>query len=147
MPTWILLAATVVELVLLVMVFAFFQRLKRSESLVQSLQENQETLLRKLQFNAQLEQELVSTFAQRQQELAGLTRQLEDRAEELRELLRTAERIARSPDTLRQMVVQGHRRGQSPRALAHATGLSLDEVELIVRQARQALQQQRDGDR
>ncbi len=135
MPHWIIIALTAAEVLLLVLVAVFFVRLKRSEETVMELQENQERLLQKLQFNAQLEQELISSFTQRQQELVELSQAMEARAEELEELLAKAERITRSPQTLKQMVVQGYRRGQSPRALAHATGLSLDEVTLILKQA------------
>ncbi|MCA1943889.1 MAG: hypothetical protein LDL30_01220 [Desulfovibrio sp.] len=135
MPQWIIIVLTAAEVLLLVLVALFFLRLKRSEQVVLELQANQERLLQKLQFNAQLEQELVSSFAQRQQELVSLTQQMERRAVELNTLLEKAERITRSSLTLRQMVIQGHRRGQSPKALAHATGLTLDEVALILKQA------------
>ncbi|GAB7081016.1 hypothetical protein [Megalodesulfovibrio paquesii] len=135
MPQWIILVLTAAEVLLLVLVAFFFMRLKRSEQIVLELQENQERLLQRLQFNAQLEHELVSSFTQRQQELVMLSENMERRTEELKLLLEKAERITRSSQTLRQMVIQGHRHGQSPKALAHATGLSLDEVALILKQA------------
>ena len=46
--------------------------------------------------------------------------------------MKEAQEFSRSPDFLRQIIVNGSRRGQSPLALAKATGLSLDEVELIL---------------
>lgn len=140
MPQWIIIVLTAAEVLLLVLVGLFFLRLRRSEQLVLELQSNQERLLQRLQFNAQLEQELVSSFAQRQQELVHLSQQMDRRAEELRDLLDKAERITRSPQTLRHMVLQGHRRGQSLKALAHATGLTLDEVTLILRQSQSELE-------
>ena len=86
----------------------------------------------KLDFNAKLEQELVGSFQRRQAELAELDQKLEERSRQLEKLVRKAEEFTRSPDFLRQVIVNGARRGQSPQALAKATGLSLDEVELIL---------------
>ncbi|MHC1789266.1 hypothetical protein [Solidesulfovibrio sp.] len=125
---------TVSELALLLLVVLFFSRLRRSEDLLSKLQKNQDALLRKLDFNARLEQELVGSFQRRQAELAILDQKLEERSTHLEKLVRKAEEITRSPDFLRQIIVNGTRRGQSPQALAKATGLSLDEVQLILAQ-------------
>ena len=125
---------TVCELALLLLVVLFFSRLRRSEDLLAKLQKNQDALLNKLDFNAKLEQELVGSFTRRQAELAELDQKLEQRREELERLVKKAQEFSRSPDFLRQIIVNGSRRGQSPLALAKATGLSLDEVELILAQ-------------
>jgi uncharacterized protein HemX len=125
---------TVCELALLLLVVLFFSRLRRSEDLLAKLQKNQDALLNKLDFNAKLEQELVGSFTRRQAELAELDQKLEQRREELEKLVKKAQEFSRSPDFLRQIIVNGSRRGQSPLALAKATGLSLDEVELILAQ-------------
>lgn len=125
---------TVCELALLLLVVLFFSRLRRSEDLLAKLQKNQDALLNKLDFNAKLEQELVGSFTRRQAELAELDQKLEQRRAELEKLVKKAQEFSRSPDFLRQIIVNGSRRGQSPLALAKATGLSLDEVELILAQ-------------
>ncbi|OLN28049.1 hypothetical protein DVDV_1795 [Desulfovibrio sp. DV] len=125
---------TVSELALLLLVVLFFSRLRRSEELLSKLQKNQDALLKKLDFNARLEQELVGSFQRRQTELAILDQKLEERSTQLEKLVRKAEEISRSPEFLRQIIVNGTRRGQSPQTLAKATGLSLDEVQLILAQ-------------
>ena len=84
--------------------------------------------------NARLEQEIVSTFAKRQEELVALEEKLHYRAVEMRRLLEQAENFTKSPQFLRQTILSGFRRGQSAQALAQATGLSVDEVELILDQ-------------
>jgi len=76
----------------------------------------------------------VGSFQRRQAELAELDQQLEERSRQLEKLVRKAEEFTRSPEFLRQIIVNGTRRGQSPQALAKATGLSLDEVQLILAQ-------------
>ena len=130
----LILFLTVSELALLLLVVLFFSRLRRSEDLLSKLQKNQDSLLKKLDFNAKLEQELVGSFHRRQADLAELDQQLEERSKQLEKLVRKAEEITRSPEFLRQIILNGTRRGQSPQALAKATGLSLDEVQLILAQ-------------
>jgi len=125
---------TVCELVLLFLVVLFFSRLRRSEELLGKLQKNQDGLLQKIDFNAKLEQELVGSFHRRQIELSELDQRLEERRNELEKLVKKAEEVSRSPDFLRQIIVNGSRRGQSTQALAKSTGMSLDEVELILAQ-------------
>lgn len=125
---------TLCELVLLLLVVLFFSRLRRSEELLAKLQINQDSFLKKLDFNARLENELVSSFQNRQAELAELDQKLEQRRAELEKLVKKAEEFTRSPDFLRQIIASGARRGQSAQALAKATGLALDEVELILTQ-------------
>jgi uncharacterized protein HemX len=123
---------TVCELALLLLVVLFFSRLRRSEELLAKLQLNQNSFLKKLDFNAKLEQELVSSFQSRQAELAELDQRLEQRRAQLEKLVKKAEEYSRSPDFLRQVILNGAHRGQSPQALAKATGLAVDEVELIL---------------
>lgn len=131
----LLFIVSLTELALLVVVLVFFLRLRRSEALLGALQNKQEELLRKLHFNAELEQELVSTFTERQEMLSRLDERLQDRAADLEKLLKQAEQVSRSPRFLREVVLSGHRQGKPAQALAMSTGLSVDEVELIIGQA------------
>ncbi len=131
----LLLALTVTELVLLFVVIAFYLRLRKSEALIARLQTKQEEFLNKLRANAQLEQELVDSFESRQNELARLDTLLADRVIALNKLLKQADEFAKSPQFLRQVIITGHRQGKSIKELSRATGLSADEVELIIDQA------------
>ncbi len=136
---WILSASTVVEVLLMVLAFFFYLKLRKSEILVRSLQDKQQEFLQKLDFNARLEKEIVETFAKRQEELALLEEKLHQRTTEMRRLLEQAENFTKSPQFLRQTILSGFRRGQSAQALAQATGLSVDEVELILDQPKAGL--------
>ena len=131
---WMIVLFTLAEMALLGAVLFFFVRLKRSEALLTRLQANQEKLLLQLHQNAQLEQELVATFAQRQTELRTLDQRLADRAETLRRLLEQAEGIVRSPQFLRELILNGRKKGLTPQKIALSAGLSVDEVELILAQ-------------
>ena len=131
---WILAASTFVETLLLVLAIFFFRKLKQSEALVRSLQDRQAEFLQRLDFNARLEKEIIGTFSQRQEELAALEEKLNHRTIEMRRLLEQAENFTKSPQFLRQTILSGFRRGQSAQALGQATGLSVDEVELILDQ-------------
>lgn len=133
-PSWILIVSTLIEVLLLVLAGFFFIKLKKSESLVYSLQDRQQEFLRKLDFNAQLEKEIVASFTKRQEELAALEEKLQYRATEMRRLLEQAETFTKSPQFLRQTILSGFKRGLSVQALAQSTGLSVDEVELILDQ-------------
>lgn len=134
-PTLLLVLVSMAELALLSVVVAFFQRLKRSEALVQNLQARQSELVRKLQLNAQLEQELVESFRRRQEELSRLDRLLAERTKQLDSLVKQAETFTQSPRFLRQVILTGHGEGKPIPALAKATGLSVDEVAIIINQA------------
>ncbi|MDY0274677.1 MAG: hypothetical protein RBR42_04460 [Desulfomicrobium sp.] len=131
---WILVTSTAVEMLLLVLAVLFFIRLKKSEALVRTLQERQHEFLQRLDFNATLEKEIISSFETRQKELTLLEEKLQQRADEMRRLLDQAENFTQSPQFLRQTILNGVKRGQSVAMLAKATGLSVDEVELIVDQ-------------
>jgi Fic family protein len=131
---WMIVLFTLAEMALLGAVLFFFVRLKRSENLLTQLQANQEKLLLHLNKNAVLEQELIATFAQRQTELRTLDQRLEDRAETLRRLLEQAEGILRSPQFLRELILNGRKKGLTAQNIALSAGLSVDEVELILAQ-------------
>lgn len=133
----LLFLVSLTELLLLVVVLVFFMRLKRSEAILSTLQEKQESLLRSLHFNAELEQELVSTFEKRQSELGQLNNALEGRIQEVQRLLKQTEQVSRSPHFLREVILSGRRQGKTIPDLATSTGLSVDEVELILDQANQ----------
>lgn len=122
------------ELAILAGVFVFYRRLRKSEGLLNALQDNQASLLARIEMNAQLEKEIVATFAQRQAELRNLDAKLEEKAQELRRLLEQAEGITRSPQFLRELILNGRRKGQSSRQIARNSGLGVDEVELILAQ-------------
>ena len=132
---WTIIIFSLLEMVLLGAILFFFLRLRRSEALMHTLQANQELLLARLQTNAELERELVATFAQRQAELRALDQKLEERAEELRRLLGQAEGIVRSPQFLRELILNQRSKGASAKQIAKNAGLTVDEVELILTQA------------
>lgn len=98
------------------------------------LHENQNDLLQRIEMNARLEHEIVATFGQRQVELEELNTKLEDRAQTLRRLLEQAEGISRSPQFLREIILNGRKKGLSTKQIARNAGLSIDEVELILAQ-------------
>ena len=125
---------SILELAVLGGVLFFYLRLRRSEAMLNALQGNQQALLARIEMNARLEREIVATFAQRQAELQNLDAKLEERAQELRRLLEQAEGISRSPQFLREIILNGKRKGLSSRQIARNAGLSVDEVELILAQ-------------
>ena len=131
----ILLFISVSEVLLLILLVVFYLRLRKSEALLNTMQAGQEALVAKMHFNAELEQEIVESFAKRQKELQSLEHQLETRAQELRSLLEQAEAVSRSPQFLRELILTGRKKGQTIPQLAKATGLSIDEVELILMEA------------
>lgn len=125
---------SLLELMVLGGALVFYLRLRRSESLLNTLQDNQQSLLARIEMNARLEREIVATFAQRQAELRELDEKLEERAATLRRLLEQAEGISRSPQFLREIILNGRKKGLSSRQIARNAGLSVDEVELILAQ-------------
>lgn len=135
MNTFFLLAVTAAELLLLILVLAFFLRLRRSEHILSMLQANQDDLLDRMLRNAELEQEMVATFAQRQEQLAQLNARMEDRIVTLRRLLEQAEGITRSPHFLREIILNCRHKGQNVEQIARKTGLARDEIELILARA------------
>lgn len=128
-------ALTVIELFLFLLIWRFFRRLKQSETLLAELQNSQSALLAKLELNANLENELMQSFRQRQSELAQLDLLLAERADTLRSLVEQAGEVSRSPQLLREIIINGNRKGYSLGQLAKSSGLSVDEVELILAQA------------
>ncbi len=137
MTFWLLVLVTIFEFVLFFLLLSFFRRLRRSEELLLTLRTGQASLLANLEQNAQLEQDLIASFAERQRELKNLDIQLEERAANLTRLLNQAEAVSRSPQFLRELILSGIRQGKSPQELARSSGLSLDEVRLILAQAGQ----------
>lgn len=129
---WVLGLISVAELFLFVLILVFFLRLKRSEDLLMKLQQGQNRLLQSLKQNEELERDLVDSFSRRQEELRALDQRLEERSETLQKLLKQAENVSKSPQFLRELILTGTRQGRSPSQLAKATGLSVDEVELIL---------------
>ncbi|WP_320008905.1 hypothetical protein [Maridesulfovibrio sp.] len=134
MTVFLLIFFSVTEIALLVAVIFFFLRLRKSEELVTKLQSKQEEFVKKLQFNTQLENELMNTFADRQEELAQLDVMLDRKSKKLKKILAQAEEFSRSPQFLRQIILTGHKEGKPISRLAKATGLSIEEVELIIDQ-------------
>lgn len=130
----LIICCSALELLLLAGAMVFYMRLRHSESLLNTLQDNQQSLLARIEMNARLEREIVATFAQRQAELRELDSKLEARANDLRRLLEQAEGITRSPQFLREIILNGRRKGLSTRQIARNAGLSIDEVELILAQ-------------
>lgn len=130
----LIISCSLLEILLLAGALVFYLRLRHSESLLNTLQDNQQTLLARIEMNARLEREIVATFAQRQAELRELDSKLEARATELRRLMEQAEGIARSPQFLREIILNGRRKGLSAKQIARNAGLSVDEVELILAQ-------------
>ena len=135
MSDLLIILFSVSEVVLLVVVILFFLRLKKSETLLSGIQANQDEFIKRLQFNTQLESELVATFEQRQQELVALNNQLEKKAAELKRLVNLANEYCKSPQFMREIIIQGHRTGKTPAQMAKSSGLSLEEIELIIDQS------------
>ena len=134
---WLLALVSLFELVLFFLLLSFFRRLRKSEELLLKLQAGQTSLLANLEQNAQLEKDLISSFVERQRELKYLDVQLEERVVTLSRLLNQAEAVSRSPQFLRELILSGVRQGKTPLELAKGTGLSPDEVKLIISQAGQ----------
>lgn len=132
MSQWMLVVLTLAEVGLLALVALFYFRLRRSESLINLLQQRHEDLMAKLHFNAEFEQELVSSFEQRQRELENLNEEIGRRVNELEDLLARAEKATPKPDARRQAILDGRRRGLTVKALAQSLGLTIDEVELVL---------------
>lgn len=128
----LIISCSLLELLLLGGALVFYFRLKRSQSLMNTLQDNQQSLLARIEMNARLEREIVATFAQRQAELQELDTRLAERTRDLRRLLDQAEGIARSPQFLREIILNGRKKGLSSKQIALKAGLSVDEVELIL---------------
>lgn len=130
----LILCCSILELLLICGALLFYWRLRKSESLLDTLQKNQQNLLARIETNAHLEKEIVATFVQRQAELRELDSKLEQRANDLRRLMTQAEGITRSPQFLREIILNGKKKGLSSRQIAKNAGLSVDEVELILAQ-------------
>lgn len=129
----VLIALSLVEVVLLVLLLVFFFRLRRSQALLNKLQSRQEEFLNRIDFNSELEHQMLVTFEQRQQELAALDQALTERTKELEDLIVKADKIVRSPQSMKNVILSGYRQGRTIPQLAKATGLAVDEIELILK--------------
>jgi biopolymer transport protein ExbB/TolQ len=134
MQIWVLIIISIAELALFFLLLRFFVRLRKSEDLLLTLSNGQQDLMEKLRVNSELERELVQSFAVRQAELQKLGEDIEVRAAQLRALLERAEKLGRSPQLLREVIVSGKKKGLSTAQLAKSAGISVDEVELILAQ-------------
>ncbi len=135
LPLWIIAVITFAETILVVMVFLFFLRLKRSEATLSQLQDSQEKILERIYRNTELEHDLIESFTQRQEQLVILNTTMEERIKTLQKLLKQTENVARSPQFLREVIHNGIKKGQTPAQIARATGLTVDEVEIILSQS------------
>jgi hypothetical protein len=135
MQLWILVVISLAELLLFILILRFFSRLRKSEALLLTLSTGQQSLMDKLRANAELERELVQSFATRQASMQALSVSIDERIAELSGLLEQAQALSRSPHFLRELILSGRKKGRTSTQLAKATGLSLDEVELILAQA------------
>ena len=133
---WLIITSSLFEVILISVVVVIFIKLRKSESLILQLQNKQKEFLARLDFNAKLEQELIANFEERQKILSRLDNQLELKSKTLKGLLEQANAYAKSPIFLKQTILAGYRRGQSVQALSRATGLSEEEVEVIIDQER-----------
>ncbi len=130
----ILIFSSIIEVLLIIIILFLFFKLKRSESLLSTLQEKQRLILDKLRFNAELEKKLIDSFEARQKELIFLDRKLQEKVNELRGLVKCAEDMINSPQLLKEAIIKGYRNGESVEELCKKTGLSREEVELIIDQ-------------
>jgi biopolymer transport protein ExbB/TolQ len=134
MQIWVLIIISIAELALFFLLLRFFIRLRKSEEMLLALSNGQQGLMEKLRVNSELERELVQSFAVRQAELQKLGDDIEARAAQLRALLERTEKLGRSPQLLREVIVSGRKKGFSAAQLAKSAGISVDEVELILAQ-------------
>ncbi len=130
----LLIFSSVVEILLIFFILFLFFRIKKSESLLSLLQKRQKSILDRLQFNEELEKKLVETFEVRQKELIFLDKKLKEKIEEIKGLLKYAEDLTASPQFLREVVLRGYKKGISIEELCKRTGLSKEEIELIIEQ-------------
>jgi uncharacterized protein HemX len=128
--TLILLSIT--EIAILGVVVFFFTKLRKSEEALSRMQARNDEMLTKLRFSTQLENELVQSFENRLEQLSALEQAMQHREAELRELLQKAEKMTKSPAFLHAAVLTGYRDGKTKRQLAQESGLSVEEIELIL---------------
>ena len=129
----ILASITVAELILIILVLLFFKRLRRSEEVLETLQSNQEEFMDRMMRNANLEQEMVTTFIQRQEHLERLNIAMEERIYMLKRIIKQAEEISHSPYLLREIIMNCRKKGHNIDMIAQKTGMARDEIELILK--------------
>ncbi|MDE7469404.1 MAG: hypothetical protein K2M30_03855 [Desulfovibrionaceae bacterium] len=132
--TWFIVSLvffSCVEIALFFALVLFYKKVKTSENLVANLYKNQHTFLQMLNENSSFEQEFEKSFAQHIEHLRALDRETRKRIERLESLLSHADTFIQSPAVLRETILQGLRQGISKERLAHTTGISIQEVEII----------------
>ena len=132
--TWFIVSLvffSCVEIALFLALVLFYKKVKTSENLVANLYKNQHTFLQMLNENSSFEQEFEKSFAQHIEHLRALDRETRKRIERLENLLSHADTVIQSPAVLRETILQGLRQGISKERLAHTTGISIQEVEII----------------
>lgn len=132
--TWLVIALFVfscVELALFAGLVIFYKKVKASENLVANLYKNHHTFLQMLNTNSSLEQEFEKSFAEHIDTLKILDVETVKRIVQLEQLLSRAEAVIQSPELLRETILHGLRQGIPKETLAHKTGASIQEVEII----------------
>ena len=120
-----------IEIVLFVGLIFFYKKVKMSEKLVANLYKNQHTFLHMLNQNSSFEQEFEQSFARHIKQLQALDIETRKRIEHLEKLLSRADAVIHSPEVLRETILQGLREGISKENIAHRTGASIQEIEII----------------
>ncbi len=133
-PVGVLIISSLIEIILLGTVIYIFYRLRKSEDLLFSLRQSQKSLVDKLTFSEQMEKELIKSFEDRQRELLSLDVKLEKKIKELKHLLKQLEEYSNSPKILKEIIIKGHKQGESVESLSLRTGLSIEEIEWILEQ-------------
>lgn len=133
MNLFILASITVAEFILIILVLLFFKRLRKSEEALERLQSNQEEFMDRMLRNANLEQEMVTTFIQRQEHLERLNIAMEERIYMLKKLIKQGEEISHSPYLLREVIMNCRKKGLNIDMIAQKTGMAKDEIELILK--------------
>ena len=134
MVEFLLILCAGLELLFICVVFFLFFKVKKSQEFLLALREKQKEILDKLRFNEELEKQLIESFKLRQKELVYLDKKLKEKIEELKRLIKCAEDISSSPQLLKEAVLRGYRKGISVKELCKHTGLSEEEIELIIDQ-------------
>lgn len=120
-----------IEIALFVALLFFYKKVKTSENLIANLYKNQHKFLQMLNANSSLEQEFSKSFAEHVGQLKQLDSETVRRIEQLERLFSRADTVIRSPEFLRETILQGLRQGLSKEVLAHRTGASIQEIEII----------------
>lgn len=132
--TWfivVLIFFSCIEIALFLVLLVFYRKVRISEKLIANLYENQHTFLQMLNENSSFEQEFEKSFAKHIEQLRTLDIETQKRITQLKQLLSRTDAVLQSPELLRETILQGLRQGISKEILAHKTGISIQEVEII----------------